>query len=319
MSHPKPVPLRVAKDPHEMNLRKRKLIATYPAAAVYDATGSPVSAAAGGMAKSAQPLRNIAKNATKFATWNVRTLLQTGCQTMLALSLRQHGIDVACLQELRLPDPGETELRLPQADDPSDMRVAYHLIHSGAERGQQGVGFALTPSAFRAILERELVSPRIARLRIAAKPVNITLITAYAPTNADDDAVKDEFYEQLNDVLTRVPPLDCLLASGDFNAKVGPAQPGEESHVGRFSSRANKQLRRRRMRHGDLAERSDNGVRLVSLAMFEDLVLANTFYQKKPHQLHTWKSNDAWGTRNQIDFFLIRRRWRSSITDVAAI
>ena len=89
------------------------------------------------MAKSAQPLRNIAKNATKFATWNVRTLLQTGCQTMLALSLRQHGIDVACLQELRLPDPGETELRLPQADDPSDMRVAYHLIHSGG--GSKGL------------------------------------------------------------------------------------------------------------------------------------------------------------------------------------
>lgn len=54
----------------------------------------------------------------RLATWNVRTLRHDGGCEQLALSLRQYRVDVACLQELRLPGCGSVDLCIPHPEDP---------------------------------------------------------------------------------------------------------------------------------------------------------------------------------------------------------
>lgn len=73
-------------------------------------------------------------------------------------------------------------------------------------------------------------------IRIRGKPLNITIIVAYAPTaNASEDELEN-FYARLQETADAKPtkPQDITYIVGDFNAKVGNQQ--ETDIVGAFGS-----------------------------------------------------------------------------------
>ena len=237
----------------------------------------------------------------RAATWNVRTLRHDGGCEQLALSLLQYRVDVACLQELRLPGCGSIDLRTPHPIDSEDSLSSHRLLFSGPRdgSGQAGVGIAVTQSS--QVLLWKPVSHRLAYARIAAAPINLSMITAYAPTNCADDVDKDAFYAELSNLIAAVPRSDVLVLAGDFNARVGARLSHEMKHVGPFVYNET---------------RTDNGDRLTELAVSNDLCLISTMFRKKRHRLVTWKSNDH-RTVSQIDHLLVSRRWRSSVMDVS--
>ena len=59
--------------------------------------------------------------------------------------------------------------------------------------------------------------------------------------------------------------------------------------------------------HG-LGERNE---RLVAFATANELVIANTLFKQNRRRLYTWRSPDG-NTRNQIDYFCIQERWKTS-------
>ena len=59
------------------------------------------------------------------------------------------------------------------------------------------------------------------------KPLNITVIQVYAPTNNTEEAEVEWFYEDLQDLLELTPKKVVLFIIGDWNAKVGSQEtPG---------------------------------------------------------------------------------------------
>ena len=56
-------------------------------------------------------------------------------------------------------------------------------------------------------------------VRFQAKPFNITVIQAYAPTSNTEEAEVERFYEDLQDLLELTPKKDVLFVIGDWNAK----------------------------------------------------------------------------------------------------
>ena len=99
-----------------------------------------------------------------------------------------------------------------------------------------------------------------------------------------------------------IPKNDVIIVAGDFNAKIGERLSSESANIGRCA----------------IGDRNNNGDRLISFAMSNNLVVPNTTFQKPAQILPIWISNDGI-TRNQIDFILISRRWRSSIDDVRTV
>ena len=88
----------------------------------------------------------------------------------------------------------------------------------------------------------------------------------YAPTSDYDDNEIEEFYDKLQNVVDQTPKMDILVAQGDWNAKVGKdACENWQDVCGPFSS-------------DDTNERR---LKLLELATFNDLVLANTFGHHK--------------------------------------
>ena len=59
------------------------------------------------------------------------------------------------------------------------------------------------------------------------KPLNITVMQAYAPTSNTEKAEVERFYEDLQDLLELSPQKDVLFIREDWNAKVGSQEtPG---------------------------------------------------------------------------------------------
>ena len=51
------------------------------------------------------------------------------------------------------------------------------------------------------------------------KPFSITVIQVYAPTNNDEEAEVEQFYEDRQDLLELTPKKGVLFIIGDWNAK----------------------------------------------------------------------------------------------------
>ena len=65
------------------------------------------------------------------------------------------------------------------------------------------------------ILEWEPVNNRLCRLRIRGKFRNLTIISAYAPTEDKGEEEKVEFYSKLERICSRVPKYEMLIIMGD--------------------------------------------------------------------------------------------------------
>ena len=70
-------------------------------------------------------------------------------------------------------------------------------------------------------------------VRFQGKPLNITVIQAYAPTSNTEEAEVERFFEDLQDLLELIPKKDVLFIIGDWNAKVGSQEtPGVTGKFG---------------------------------------------------------------------------------------
>ena len=66
-----------------------------------------------------------------------------------------------------------------------------------------------------------------------SKPLNITVIQVYAPTNKAEEAEVEQFYEDLQDLLEVTCKTDTIFILGDWNAKVGSQEiPGVTGKFG---------------------------------------------------------------------------------------
>ena len=122
----------------------------------------------------------------------------------------------------------------------------------------------------------------------------------YAPTNTSEEEDKNSFYAQLQSVLDKIPNRDMLILMGDMNAKVGADNTDREREMGR---------------HG-LGEMNENGEMLVDFCSTNSLVIRGTIFSHRKYHKATWVSLDKL-TENQIDYVMVRQRYRSSLQDVS--
>ncbi|KAK6739471.1 hypothetical protein RB195_008140 [Necator americanus] len=95
------------------------------------------------------------------------------------------------------------------------------------------VGFVGHPSVVHLVDSHEILSPRLAILRL--RPLRqklISIINCYSPTSAADESEMDAFYEELEKVICSEKSFYKFVAR-DFNAKLGMATE-EEYRIERF-------------------------------------------------------------------------------------
>lgn len=180
----------------------------------------------------------------------------------------------------------------------------HHFIYSGNPNSHiNGVGLLLSNNMKKALMEYNPISERILTARIRSKYRNITVIQCYSPTEAADNDIKNSFYEQLNRAISSAPKSDIKIVMGDMNAKVGSDNTNLNSIMGVEGLRSN---------------RNNNGERLIDFCMVNQLFIGGTKFPHRDIHKYTWQSPDG-VTRNQIDHFLISRKFLGCLMDVKAI
>ena len=211
------------------------------------------------------------------------------------MELSKCKISIAAVSELRLTGSGTLIIHPPTIDE------TMTLFYSGGEKREAGVGFMVDRRAARSVIAFQPISDRLAVLTIDGT-VKTHILSIYAPTETSPDTAKDDFYNQLQHTVDTIPQTELIILAGDFNAHVGADRSGWEQTLGRFG-------------HGEI---NDNGLRLLSFAASNNLVVGNSQFQHpRKHQL-TWR-NPSGEDSAILDYILINFRFRSSLKDVRAM
>ncbi|CAF3528318.1 unnamed protein product [Adineta steineri] len=174
----------------------------------------------------------------------------------------------------------------------------YEVYYSGSENiRKNGVALIVNKKLVNSIIGYNTKNDRMISIRLQGKPTNLTIIQIYAPTTEAEESIIENFYMELQQLLDNVPKKDTILIIGDWNAKVGETEvPGI---VGKFG----------------LGKRNEAGDRLIEFCQENHMVITNTCFQQPKRRLYTWTSPNG-QHRNQIDYIICNRRWKSSITSV---
>nr|VZI50832.1 unnamed protein product [Spirometra erinaceieuropaei] len=239
-----------------------------------------------------------------LAAWNVRSLLDNPRSnrpkrrtTLVAQELARYKVDIAALSETRFSKQGQLE----------EVAAGYTFFWSGrprAERRDAGVAFAIrTDIVGRLPCLPQDINDRLMRLRLHLWGGNFaTIISAYAPTMTNPDAVRDKFYEDLHALLATVSKADKLIVLGDFNARVDTDHTAWRGVLGPHGLRGS----------------NDNGLLLLRTCAEHRLTLTNTFFCLPVREKATWRHprSRQW---HLLDYVLVRRRDQRDVQVTKAI
>ncbi|XP_072043194.1 craniofacial development protein 2-like [Amphiura filiformis] len=154
--------------------------------------------------------RNLWKSTLKIATWNVRTM-NLGKLDILTNELERNDVHLTGISEMRWTGKGHF------------TTLSKHVVYySGTEsKREHGVAFVVNEEVAKCVLGYNPINERIITIRIQGKPMNMSVIQAYAPTSASSDEEIQQFYDQLQQAIDSIHKRDILVVTGDFNAKVG--------------------------------------------------------------------------------------------------
>jgi exonuclease III len=229
---------------------------------------------------------------TRIGTWNVKTLAQISKLAQVCREMDRYRLEILGLSEVRWKGSGEFR-----------TECNHHLLFSGGTTRNYGVGILLTKSSKKSLMTYNCISDRIIMARFRCKFRNISIIQCYAPTEVDDDEVKDAFYEQLESTTAKLKRSDIKIIIGDFNAKVGSDNKDLETIMGK---------------QGLGNSRNNNGGRLIDFCTTHQLFIGGSKFIHRDIHKYTWDApNNV--TKNQIDHFLISKKFIGSLMDVKAI
>nr|VZI43122.1 unnamed protein product [Spirometra erinaceieuropaei] len=222
----------------------------------------------------------------------------TGTVTALvARELARYKVDIAALSETRFSEQGQLE----------EVGAGYTFFWSGrprAERRDAGVAFAIrTDIVGRLPCLPQGINDRLMSLRLPLWGGKFaTIISAYAPTMTNTDAVRDKFYEDLHALLATVSKADKLIVLGDFNARVGADHTAWRGVLGPHGLRGS----------------NDNGLLLLRTCAEHRLILTNTFFCLPVREKATWRHprSRQW---HLLDYVLVRRRDQRDVLVTKAI
>nr|XP_016434099.1 PREDICTED: craniofacial development protein 2-like [Nicotiana tabacum] len=176
----------------------------------------------------------------------------------------------------------------------------FKLWYSGRERGKNIVGIFIDRDLMDLVIEGTRVSDRLMASKLDVGGFTLNVISAYAPQVGLDEEVKRHFWEYLDGLVYGIPHNEKLFIGGDFNSHIG-ATSGCYDGV-----------------HGDFAfgVRNGGGTSLLDSAKVFDLVIANSYFQKREEHLVTFQSSFA---KTQIDLLLPQKCDRGLCMDCKVI
>ncbi|KAK3566841.1 hypothetical protein QTP86_004554 [Hemibagrus guttatus] len=223
----------------------------------------------------------------RIGTLNVGTM--TGKGRELTDMMERRKVDILCVQETRW-----------KGSKARSIGAGFKLFYYGVDRKRNGVGVVLKEEFVRNVLEVKRVSDRVMSLKLEIEGVMLNVVSGYAPQVGCELEEKDRFWSELDEVMESIPTSERMVIGADFNGHVGEGNRGDEEVMGKFG----------------VKERNLEGQMVVDFAKRMDMVVVNTYFQKREEHRVTYKSG---GRRTQVDYILCRRGNLKEISDCKVV
>ena len=208
--------------------------------------------------------------------------------------MQQHRVEICGIQETRWKHKKERKDEVNSYSEPFGYTLyTVSAWENNANAATGGIGILLGRTAQELLISVERLSDRILKAQFRGNPA-MTVIVAYAPTEAAEEEDKVAYYNQLRTAIEGVAPHDFLAVLTDANAQIGP-----DDALFTYNNKTN-----------------ENGQRLLELLEDYQMLAANTQLRKRRGKLWTWRSPKR--TLHQIDYILVRTKWRRSVTNCEA-
>ena len=229
-----------------------------------------------------------------MGTFNACTVRENSRMLELAHCAEENGVEILGVQEHRRVHQDQDRDTTLHCKAGKSTFITCSAWRNTVQAATGGVGLLLSPRANKALQgPPKRHSERIMSATFDGNPAT-TVIVVYAPTDTDKNKEATEsFYRDLRRTISAVPAHHFLAVLGDFNARLGPDDADNTFHD----------------------KTSKNGEHLISLLREHELLAANTLFQKKLGKRWTFQ-NRGTNKRSQLDYILIRRKWRNSVTNV---
>ena len=170
------------------------------------------------------------KKLLKMGTWNVRTLYEAGRTMRVVREMKNYGISILGLSELRWLQSGQKKLFSGKV-----------ILYSGPKEDNAPTppyrrrSLCFSREAQQALIGWELVNSWIisATFNTRNKNIKLNVVQCHAPTNDTVNGKDEAFYEQLQNFLHKLKLKDITILIGDFNAKIGANNTGYEDIMGK--------------------------------------------------------------------------------------
>ena len=112
----------------------------------------------------------------------------------------------------------------------SDDHYIYYCGQESLKRN--GVAIMVKKRVRNTVLGCNLKNDRMISVHFQGKPFNMTVIQVYAPTNNDEEAEFERFYEDLQDLLELTLKKDILFIIGGLECKSRKSRnPWSNRHI----------------------------------------------------------------------------------------
>lgn len=224
-------------------------------------------------------IKNLNKHENKrlyIATFNVRTLSSYDRIIQLEEATKDIKYDIIGISEMR-----RCGTKIEEYDK-------FILCQIGQTPGKYGVGFIVNKRLKHCIENFIGITERVALINLNIEGFKLSIIQAYAPTEAAKEEEMEQFYNTINSTINTTH--GNLILMGDFNAKIGIPKP--EEHL--------------IMKQHGYGKRNDRGQKLIEFARENKLTIINTCFKKKPKRRWTWCSPNG-QYKNEIDFIMSKQ------------
>ena len=264
---------------------------------------------------------NLVKQRMGVATLNMRTGHQLSGGDLklavLARELGERGFGLLGMSELRYKGSPQDAVELLGSGD-SQGGGCWSMIWSGSkEKHERGVGLLMDHAWTSALIAWGPVNDRLMWARfVGDRGQSVTIIVGYSPTEAGCSTEAECFYDTLAAQAQNANQRkDIVIMLGDFNAAVG--KDCSSGCIGKYQPES------------EPITASANGERLIRVAAMNNLKVANTFFQHRPHHQYTHVSNRASACSRRCrvkvkrllsvkDYITISARHMSSVQDCRA-
>lgn len=158
-------------------------------------------------------------------------------------------------------------MRLPDSGSLKEEHYTFWQGKGVEETREHGIGFVIRSTLLPIVEPSTDDTRRILTLHLSTSAAFSNLMCIFAPALLATPKVKDQFYDQLDATVSRIPTSEHVYLFRDFNTWVG----------------ADRESWPRVSCHYSIAKLNENGQRLLELCCFRNLCVTNTYFQNKAH------------------------------------